>query len=234
MIHIGKSNLANMATIALLSLGSILLPAVHGDPDLSPLDHAQYQWYVENGVEAETAIELIEKFNNGERIDSLSSVTPVHETRTVENGFNKTRYEYPDGSISLSEIQVPDQVVSTYAVVPTSVGSCYSSSSGPGWVQYFDCLVRESNGVWFTMEFRASYIRASNGTGTITSASSPYIHAPGGNATTPVFQTVVLTGNPAHLTAESQYNFGWPIGSGTARINLYVNGSTAWTTRDGF
>lgn len=199
----------------------------------SDVDQAQFDWFVENGVAPETARELIAIYNSGGEIDSMSGAEPL-EVRTEEiDGWNVTRAEYPDGSISVSKVQLPGAEESEAAGISArSVGSCGSTSSGSGWASYYDCAVVGSNGAWLSMEFRASYTRTNANKATIHSVSSPYVHAVGGTAATPSLSIVTATGTKAHAKATTQFNGAPPVGSKTCTLNLWVTGAAATTTQN--
>lgn len=199
----------------------------------SDIDQDQFEWFVENGVAPETARALIATYNSGGEIDSMSGVNPV-EVRTEEiDGWNVTRAEYPDGSISVSKVQLPGAEESDAAGISVrSVGSCGSTSSGSGWASYYDCAVVGSNGAWLSMEFRASYTRTNANKATIHSVSSPYVHAVGGTAATPSLSIVTATGTKAHAKATTQFNGAPPVGSKTCTLNLWVTGASATTTQN--
>ncbi|WP_141651273.1 DUF5626 family protein [Microbacterium sp. 3J1] len=199
----------------------------------SDVDQDQFDWFVENGVAPDTARDLIATFNSGGEIDSMSGAEPV-EVRTSEiDGWNVTRAEFQDGSISVSKVQLPGaEEGEATGISVRSVGSCGSTSSGSGWASYYDCAVVGSNGAWLSMEFRASYTRTNANKATIHSVSSPYVHAVGGTAATPTLSIVTATGTKAHAKATTQFNGAPPVGSKTCTLNLYVTGASATTTQN--
>ncbi|QNA93584.1 MULTISPECIES: DUF5626 family protein [unclassified Microbacterium] len=199
----------------------------------SEVDQDQYDWFVQNGVAPETARELIAEYNSGGEIDSMSGAKPVEVHTSEIHGWNVTRAEFADGSISVSKVQMPGAEESeTTGISVRSVGSCGSTSSGSGWASYYDCAVVGSNGAWLSMEFRASYTRTNANTATIHSVSSPYVHAVGGTADTPSLSIVTATGTTAHAKATTQFNGAYPIGSKTCTLNLWVTGASATTTQN--
>ncbi len=199
----------------------------------SDVDQDQFDWFVENGVAPETARELIAVYNSGGEIDSMSGVEPVEVHTSEIDGWNVTRAEYADGSISVSKVQLPGAEESEAAGISArSVGSCGSTSSGSGWASYYDCAVVGSNGAWLSMEFRASYTRTNANKATIHSVNSPYVHAVGGTAATPSLSIVTATGTKAHAKATTQYNGAPPVGSKTCTLNLWVTGASATTTQN--
>lgn len=210
------------------------LRALTGEIDVSDVDEEQFDWFVENGVPPETARLLIAQYNAGIELDSMSGANPVEIATSEVDGWNVTRAEYEDGSISVSKIETPVASESGTDISPRGVSGCTSSSGGSGYIAYYNCAVVGSNGAWLSIEFRADYTRLSNGAGIISNLASPYAHAFGGTATTPVLSILTPTGTPAHATATTTFNGPPPQGSKTCRLHLYVNGATAYTENQNF
>jgi len=195
-------------------------------------DALQYEWYRSNGVSSNTAIALIEQFNSGIPLDSMTGGQPGSVLITETSEEIETKYTFSDGSISISTLEKP-AAGSGSLYQSMAVGGCNSVVSGSGYANHYDCAVAGTNGVYLTIQFRADYTRSSSGLGIINALRSPSASAGGGTATTPVLSITRKQGyssSPARAQATTQFsNTG---ASYTARLFLNVHGGNAWTTQD--
>ncbi|MFF2389372.1 hypothetical protein [Agromyces sp. NPDC058104] len=232
------------AAIAGLGLAISAVGVLPANASESPETADLRAWYEQVGVDDATANELITKINRGELPDSVEgALSPADVTISEENGWTVTRSTYPDGSVALTYLELPEaeglpalaSLNSTEAAIePMSVGNCSSTEGGSGYASYYDCGVIESTDL-ITMSFRANYTRTSSGVGTISSAYSPYVYTNAGSAPTPTLTINRPSGtvsNPAQARAVTQ--FSGASGGFTAYLYLNVHGGSAWSSKSGW
>ena len=195
-------------------------------------DDTQIQWYEDNGVDAVAAQKTVEAIGNGVPESISNGANPTSVSEYVEDGFEVTRSEYSDGSLSISKLEIATELEA--GVAPLSVYGCVSVP-GSGYVSYYNCLVSESNGAYLELGFEADYTRSSSGVGVISAVRSPYAYAFVGTAGTPTLSITKSTSNssgPARAQAKTAWN--GPLSGFTAYTYLNVNGASAWSSKVGF
>lgn len=221
--------LLKIAAIVGLAMALSTAPLSAQAQDASVDDQVK-DWYLSNGVSPIVAENLIEKFNSGELLDSMRGAAPIATQSAVTGGVQKTISTFADGSVSVTEIEIP--VATTGEIRPFAIGNCSSTQSGSGYVNYYDCAISGSN-AYLEIQFRANYTRTSAGVGSISYVGSPYVWALGGTATTPtlaITKSVSNASGPASAQATTQYSSATL--SHSARLYLKV-AATAYTTTSG-
>lgn len=160
------------------------------------------------GIDAETQDSLIADLEAGKMWDSLSGVEPVSKTSFEEAGFSQERRVYPDGSIGISEREIPVQAGDGVSTRAYGVSGC-TAAGVAGETQYRGCLVKEMSGL-ITAEFEVSYL---------TGASRAYIMSTGdsrvsvyfgnySNKAVTITQAEALIGVPASAQLSFQFQAG--------------------------
>ncbi|MDO5285615.1 MAG: hypothetical protein Q4G45_02180 [Actinomycetia bacterium] len=90
------------------------------------------------GVTKETQDHLLTKLRQNEPWDSLRGVAPVAKKEFVHNERAVTVSTYPDGSISILEIDLPRDAADDRGPSPQSIHRC-TVAGGSYWYQYSDC-----------------------------------------------------------------------------------------------
>lgn len=159
-----KHSRIGLASTALAAALLCVLPtAAQADtPDALPDAVVQElkAFWSDNDVNASVQRELVTGIENGKLPLSLVPTTkPVERTATVVNGFNRTTETFADGSIRLAEVQTVDGYIAephdfeaTPMAAPTASISGCRISSGSGYSNYDNCLVRGTTGAvtnWF-------------------------------------------------------------------------------------
>lgn len=236
MRTLSKSSIT-MAALLGFSLFGFSATAASAEESLESTVDDHYAWFLENGVPAHTAEQLVENMDSGILLDSMSGEDPLAIETNTEAGWIVTRETFEDGSVNVSWIETPEAEAEALLdflpegqIAPTSVGSCARTEGGLYWGQYYECAVYGANG-YLTMMFYADYGRAS-GASTIGSVYSPYAYAVGGTAPTPTLSITKSSGtasSPAVATAITQYSS--TATSFTATLRLHVSPSSAWSTQ---
>ncbi|MFF2389373.1 hypothetical protein [Agromyces sp. NPDC058104] len=211
-----------------LALGNFAAPAYAADaePDWTYLTEFNEQY----GVSAEDQANLLEKARAGELPDSMTGASPVSVEASADGLTKIERFE--DGSVLVSEIEEP-AVVAPGQIQPRGIAGC-TQTSGSGWVQYTGCTVSTASS-YATLSFKASYIRASNGTGQITRADTPSAQTYYGSCdASPTINVVRAVSQGASLPAVATEHCHYVSYNGATSEDLYqslrVTGAEAWIT----
>jgi hypothetical protein len=185
---------------------------------------------------------LLKAYAAGKRWDSLSGEAPVATEVSKIDGAERTIYRYEDGSVNVSEVDVPSEI-GTGDITPSAVDGCQGYSK-PGWWAWRNCRVHWDAMSW-SMQFYADvsvvvgpphppvyqcsidYIRGHQygGVGNFSNGSLDYItkHAYG-YSTQCIAQGKVTQSIPPYFTD-------------TVGVNLHVSaeaalqGQAAWSSR---
>jgi hypothetical protein len=232
MMRTGSTILA-MALMA--TMGSTGASAAVADPAaepvLTPELAAQLDARAEMlGITDEVKDSLIEKYLDGEELDSASGADPVSSSTYVEQGFEVTRNEYADGSISLNSAQIPHfEPAEGYGT--RSVTQCVKYQ-GVGYFPFENCLI-ETTQLFYSQSFRMDGFNGSSGTfyGGITSVYDlDYVAV--GVAVTGTSLTIIKANQNASGPAKATGTVYWSTigGSGQNRVSGYVNYGSIYDT----
>lgn len=143
--------------LALLSASSIAPAQATNAPEK---ETSFEQFLVENEVSSSVRQELQAKVESGEALDSAQGIEPVSEDSWIEGGERVTRLTYPDGSVSVTRLEIPVEIGTGKGQVSpqgTIINGC-SVTSGSGWATYKNCRVQGDNGLVY-LSFRVDYER---------------------------------------------------------------------------
>lgn len=243
MWHANRQRHSIVAFIMVILLATAGLVSITATSYASPLDEDTIQepeqsdvaelhrFLVENGVSIADADRLKDKFVAGKLLDSMRGVEPVNSYKVDDGEAKITRTVYPDGSVSISSLQIePDenQIGSddSEEVQPQDVLDC-TITSGSGYIVYDGCKVYGSNGL-IQMGFTASFGLVNGGYDYISWHGAPYQQCAGAACDTPYLAGAKLeednTGS-AFVSYFMNVNIGG-IASRTASLRLNVGGDT--------
>jgi len=150
---------------------------------------------------------LARKIENGETLDAEKSDVGASSVEEYEeDGFDVTRFGYPDGSYVIAEVEQPVQHLDEDDVSNLqSVSQCTESSSG-SWLIRNNCTISWSaqNGS-FSYDMDARYIPGGAGAGQIDrvyGAAGSGLNYISGSATATTHRA---NGNPAIAVGQAQY-----------------------------
>jgi len=197
--------------------------------DLSAEAEAQLtDIWTQYGVASDVQQRLIEKFEAGYGLDSMSSAEPVSSTTTTSGLSIDTVNTYADGSISAFSVERPATVAKGGAST-NAVGGC--SGGGTGNI-YTNCSVTGTFG-GVSLGFYAGYTLSSSGNARInTWGSGTSSSIPGINVTAPAFEVIrqVQSGTTAaQVNLTTQWSYVSVGGGGTTRLEFRVKGLQAYT-----
>lgn len=236
LISIGKQMkikkiLTCLVAGTLLSLGSIQPAQAAPGGDRSELT----AWFDQYGVSKQVQNRLHAKVLRGQVLDSMKhDVAPVIEVERATADFTTTIATYPDGSISVSEKEQPQDalVAGPEVISPMSISGC-TTSSGSGYSSRSNCLIKESNG-YLHLQFRANYTIVNGAADYISWVGSGSASSSWGTASDAHLSIVRRTesGSPALAQIGAQYNgYGGTV-SYTGYAFLNVGGNTAWSSKN--
>jgi hypothetical protein len=108
------------------------------------------------GIAAETQDSLIAELEAGNVWDSMSGAPAVSTTTFEENGFTQERRVYADGSVGISEIEIPAAEPEPGTISTRAVTGC-TAAGVAGETQFRGCLVKEQSGL-VSAEFELDYL----------------------------------------------------------------------------
>lgn len=173
---------------------------------------------------------LIKKWRNGIAWDNSNGSEPLRSSSEVRSGFEVTTSWFADGSISISEIEIP-QKMNSGDISLMSITGC-REGSGVGSFPFYDCRVKTDNFNW-SLDFLADGMRSTIGRAQVSNLRDPGWFV--GGATVASHSLTVLRATqsgttPAHGKLTVYWNAIYGAGSGTYRLNLYVRDMTRWDT----
>lgn len=197
--------------------------------DLSAESVAQLtDTWTQYGVATEVQQRLIEKFEAGGGLDSMSSASPVSSKTTKTDLSIDTVNTFADGSISAFSVERPAKVAKG-GVSTNAVGGC--SGGGTGNI-YTGCSVTGTFGV-VSLGFYAGYTLSSTGNARINSwTSGTSASLPGVVVSAPAFEVIrqVQSGSTAaQVNLTTNWSYVTVGGGGTTRLEFRVKGLQAYT-----
>ena len=193
-----------------------------------------FNFFISNGVIEEVADSLVEKYFNGEILDSMNE--EMYEYGIVEVidslDLSVRKVTYPDGSISISIVEQPHSNNSTINAFSVSGGSY---SSGSNWWSYTKARVHESNGVvtaTFYIDYSGNSYEQSKITRIYTGAADWKIVVIGGSFSNPVFVMIRSQATSTH-SAQATMTFNVTlIGmiSTNYKVSAHVQGVRAFSS----
>lgn len=166
------------------------------------------EFWTEYGVPPGVQESLVAKIRSGQAPDSVGATTPATVELHTRDGFEVTESTYPDGSISVTRMELPGAAhpggISTFAVSGCSVSGNFRSN----------CIVDRWDGV-IQQSFRADFTFVDNGYDRIDAVRSANY-------------TVIGS------SSSSQVSFGvvkkYENAAGPARAEFIVQGTFPWGT----
>lgn len=108
------------------------------------------------GIDGETQESLIAELEAGNLWDSMNGAAAVSTSTVEENGFTQERRVYADGSVGISEVEIPVEASEPGAVSARGVTGC-TAAGVAGETQFRGCLAKESTGL-ISAEFELDYL----------------------------------------------------------------------------
>jgi len=182
------------------------------------------------GVKPSVVQALIKKWRNGIVWDNSNGTEPLRSSTEFRSGFEVTTSWFPDGSISVSKLEIPTKLGSG-EIMPMSIKGC-REGSGVGSFPFYDCRVSTDNFNW-SLDFLADGMRSTIGRAQVSNLRDPGWFVGGAtvsNHTLTVLRATQSGTYPAHGKLTVYWNAVLGAGSGTYRLNFYVRDMTRWDT----
>ncbi len=210
--------LASAAAIAATSMFAISPAHAASLPD-EFVNEVRTVW-TENGVSSATQDQLIAKLESGQTLDANLGIEPIEQQQTENGKYFKTVSTYADGSISVTDAQIPSTDQTSGGPSSRQFSKCKITWS-PSVSKYRNCDVRG----WFTavsLAFNADIDVYATSTKIVGKNSPTQKCTAPLNCQVPQFENIKATGtnsSPAQLNLVTYYNS--PLGGGTTRLILY-------------
>lgn len=194
------------------------------------------------GVSEDVQEQLLSSLDRGQRWESLGGSHPISSTEYSTTSLQVVVDTYSDGSISVTEMEIPVNSAGTNSVTPAGeiapmqMSQCVQTNYST-YRDYNNCFVSNNVGI-AGASFRARYRVYYSGYSTITSVWSPSRWYIGVTATEPVVK-ITRSKSTSSLPATARLSFTATLmlsipASWTCWLDLYVYSSGAHDTQSFF
>lgn len=175
---------------------------------------------------------LADKIEAGEVLEAdMKASKPIQESTVIKDGFTVVRKDYSDGSFVESVVEIGEPASAPGTVSPYAISGC-SSTGGTGYRQMSNCLV-QVNSATYSANFRATWVHAQNGVGTISSvwdSSVQVYYGTFSNKSLSIIRKTSSGSTPAQARLKWRYTALGGVAQGDSAIYLNVTGANAWTS----